>query len=162
VPLTPLGDGRWAATVELLDDGQPHNWEWGVVADTPNGKGEWAVMGEGNLKFNLDDKTKQLSYSPTTYDQMGAHKVGDNDISFKYWAPDAQYVSDKVSDEFGRTKLIPMKRDAEGNWSAQVRGGWSSMAGKTYSYQLIDSSGKTVERADPYARVMQGEQTGVG
>ncbi|MEW6735399.1 MAG: alpha-amylase family glycosyl hydrolase [Acidobacteriota bacterium] len=162
IPMRDIGEGKWMASVELLDDGQPHNWEWGVIADGPAGKGQWALMGEGNLKFNLTENTKQITYTPTTFHQMGAHKIGKTDISFKFWAPNAQHVNVKVFDEFGRTKLIPMKRDIEGNWTVKVRGGWKSMAGKAYSYQLIDSEGKTVERSDPYARVMQGEQRGIG
>jgi maltooligosyltrehalose trehalohydrolase len=162
VAMKSLGNGKWSATIELLDDGQAKNWEWGVVADGPAGKAQWAVMGEGNLKFNLNENTKQVNYAPTTYHEMGSQKVGKNDISFKFWSPNAQHVSVKVFDENGRTKMVPMKKDAEGNWSANVRGGWKSMEGKAYVYQVIDSEGKTVERADPYAFVMQGEQRGIG
>ncbi|MBL8149160.1 MAG: alpha amylase C-terminal domain-containing protein [Blastocatellia bacterium] len=161
VAMTNLGNGKWAVTLDLVDDGLAKNWEWGVVADGPTGKSQWVVMGEGNLKFNLNENTKTVNYAPTTYHEMGSQKHG-NDISFKFWAPNAQQVSVKVFDEFGRTQLIPMKRDSEGNWSAMVKNGWSQMEGKGYVYQLIDSSGATLERTDPYARVMQGEQTGIG
>ena len=51
--MKPVGDGKWQATVELQDDGVPHNWEWGVAVDGPAGKDQWAVMGEGNLKLDL-------------------------------------------------------------------------------------------------------------
>lgn len=161
IQMTSLGNGKWSATVELLDDGQQHNWEWGVVADGPSGKGQWAVMGEGNLKFSLNETTKQVSYAPTTYKEMGAHKNG-NDIGFKFWAPDAKNVSVKVFDQNGRAKLVPMTKDSEGNWSAKVTNGWKTMEGKAYTYQVTDSAGKLVERTDPYARQMQGEQMGVG
>lgn len=161
VAMTNLGNGKWSVTLDLVDDGQQHNWEWGVVADGPAGKGQWAVMGEGNLKFSLGEDTKQVSYSPTTYHEMGAHKAG-NDISFKFWAPNAQDVKVKVFDQNGRAKLIPMTQDSEGNWSAKVAGGWKSMEGKAYTYQVTDSEGKLLERTDPYARQMQGEQVGVG
>ncbi len=161
VAMTHLGNGKWAATVELLDDGSNRSFEWGVVADGPSGKGAWAVMGESNLKFNLNEKTSEVKYSPITYQTMGAQKVGRNDISFKFWAPNAQSVSVKVFDEYGRTRLIPMEKDSEGNFSVKVPGGWSSMKDKAYYYQVVDSKGKTVERPDPYARVMMGEQRGI-
>ncbi|KAF0248871.1 MAG: 1 4-alpha-glucan branching enzyme, partial [bacterium] len=122
---------------------------------------QWAVMGEGNVKFSLNENTKQITYSPTTYHQMGAHKNG-NDISFKFWAPDAKNVNIKVFDQNGRAKLVPMTKDSEGNWSTSVRNGWKTMEGKAYNYQVTDSGGKIVERTDPYARQMQGEQMGVG
>ncbi len=161
VQMTSLGNGKWSATVELVDDGQQHNWEWGVVADGPAGKGQWAVMGEGNLRFSLNENTKQVTYSPTTYHEMGAHKNG-IDINFKFWAPDAKNVNVKVFDQNGRAKLVPMNKDSEGNWTASVRNGWKTMEGKAYNYQVTDSGGKIVERTDPYARQMQGEQMGVG
>jgi maltooligosyltrehalose trehalohydrolase len=162
VPMRQIGNGKWAVTLDLLDRGEPQNWEWGVIADGPAGKGQWAVMGEGNPKFKLDAGTKTVSYTPTTYHEMGAQKTGKNDISFKFWAPNAQHVSVKTIDQNGRVRLIPMKRDAEGNWTAKSRGGWSRLEGKAYVYQVIDSDGKTLERPDPYARVMQGEQQGIG
>lgn len=161
VAMKSLGNGKWAVTLELADDGQQHNWEWGVVADGPSGKGQWAVMGEGNLKFSLNENTKQVNYSPTTYHEMGSHKTG-NDIGFKFWAPDAKNVSVRVFDENGRARLVPMTKDSEGNWSAKVANGWKSMEGKAYTYQVTDSAGKVVQRTDPYARQMQGEQTGIG
>lgn len=161
VAMKPMGDGKWAVTLDLVDDGQLKNWEWGVIADGPTGKGQWAVMGEGNLRFSLNDKTKQVTYAPTTYHTMGAHKTGKNDVSFKLWAPNAQHVSVKVFDNMGRTRVIPMRRDDEGNWSASVKGGWNRMEGQAYVYQIVDSKGKTIERPDPYARVMQGEQRGL-
>lgn len=159
IQMKSLGNGKWAATVELADDGQQHNWEWGVVADSAKGKSQWVVMSEGNLKFNLNENTKQVGYSPTTYQEMGAHKNG-NDISFKFWAPDAKNVNVKVFDESGRARMVPMTRDSEGNWSASVKNGWKSMEGKAYYYQVTDSAGKVVERTDPYARQMMGEQRG--
>lgn len=161
IPMKSLGNGKWAATVELADDGQQHNWEWGVMADGPTGKAQWAVMGEGNPKFSLNENTKQVTYSPTTYHEMGAHKNG-NDISFKFWAPDAKNVNVRVFDQNGRARLVPMTKDSEGNWSANVANGWKTMEGKAYTYQVTDSAGQVVQRTDPYARQMQGEQTGVG
>ena len=67
IPMKPLGDGRWAATVELADDGQARDFQWGVTADGALGKGQWALMGEDNQKFQLGPNTKEQSYSPTIY-----------------------------------------------------------------------------------------------
>jgi 1,4-alpha-glucan branching enzyme len=162
IPMRPLGDGRYAATVELSDDGQPHNWEWGVKADGPYGKGQWAVMGEGNLKFTLGPDTKEQTYAPTTYHVMGAHRVGQEGVSFNFWAPNAQDVKVKVTDQDGNVTRLPMTRGEDGVWSAQDARGWSQVDGKSYVYEVTDSGGQVRERTDPYARVLQGEQRGIG
>ncbi|PTL79775.1 malto-oligosyltrehalose trehalohydrolase [Vitiosangium sp. GDMCC 1.1324] len=158
VAMKPLGDGKWAATVDVLDDGQPHDWEWGVLADGPSGKGKWAVMGEGNLK--LDVKKPTATYAPTTYHEMGARKSG-ADATFKFWAPNAKSVQVKVTDAEGRVQRFAMARDDEGNWSARAKGAWKDLVGKSYVYEVVDSAGATSERPDPYARVMMGEQRGL-
>ncbi len=158
VPMKPLGDGKWAATVEVLDDGQAHDWEWGVLADGPSGKGQWAVMGEGNLKLDLKKPT--ATYAPTTYHEMGARRSG-TDATFKLWAPNAKSVQVKVTDPEGRVQRFPMECDDEGNWSARAKGKWNDLVGKSYVYEVVDSAGVTSERPDPYAREMMGEQRGL-
>ncbi len=158
IPMKPLGDGKWAATVEVLDDGQPHDWEWGVLADGPTGKGVWAVMGEGNLK--LDVKKATSTYAPTTYHEMGSRKSG-TDVTFKFWAGNAKSVQVKVTDPEGKVQRFPMERGEDGNWSAKVKGGWKDLVGKSYVYEVVDSEGVTSDRPDPYAREMMGEQRGL-
>ncbi|MBU8896939.1 alpha amylase C-terminal domain-containing protein [Corallococcus sp. M34] len=158
VPMRSLGHGKYAATVTLADDGLPRNWEWGVTVDGPSGKGQWAVMGEGNLKLDLSKPT--ASYAPTTYHEMGVQRSG-KDASFKLWAPDARDVRVKVTDTQGREQRFPMTRDEGGNWSAQVKGGWASLEGKSYVYEVVDSTGAASDRPDPYAREMMGEQRGL-
>ncbi|MGZ3459549.1 MAG: alpha amylase C-terminal domain-containing protein, partial [Archangium sp.] len=156
--MTPLGDGRWSATVDVLDDGQAHDWEWGVVADGPAGQGQWAVMGEGNLKLDLTKLT--ATYAPTTYHEMGSKRSG-ADASFKFWAPNARRVQVKVTDHQGHVQRFPMERDDEGNWSATLKGRWKDLVGKSYVYEVVDSVGMTSDRPDPYAREMMGEQRGL-
>ncbi|WP_257463515.1 alpha-amylase family glycosyl hydrolase [Archangium lipolyticum] len=158
IPMKPVGDGKWAVTVEVLDDGQPHDWEWGVMADGPAGKSQWAVMSEGNLKLDLKKPTS--TYAPTTYHEMGARRSGE-DATFKFWAPNAKGVRVKVTDAEGRVRRFPMERDEGGNWSARVEGGWKELVGQSYVYEVEDSAGETSERPDPYAREMMGEQRGL-
>nr|WP_216622996.1 alpha-amylase family glycosyl hydrolase [Corallococcus exercitus] len=158
IPMKALGNGKYEATVKVADDGLAHNWEWGVSVDGPSGKDQWAVMGEGNLKLDLSKPT--ASYAPTTYHSMGAQRSG-KDVSFKFWAPDARAVQVKVTDKQGREQRIPMARDEGGNWTAQARGAWDQMEGKAYVYEVVDSTGATSDRPDPYARRMMGEQRGI-
>jgi maltooligosyltrehalose trehalohydrolase len=160
VAMQPIGNGKWAATVELFDDGQPHDWEWGVTADGPSGGAQWAVMGEANLKFQLNADSEEVGYAPTTYHEMGAQQDG-ADLTFKFWAPDARDVQVKLARDDGTFERIPMERAPSGDWTARVSGGWSRNGGRSYVYEVVDSRGKTVDRADPYAREMMGEQRGV-
>ncbi|WP_224367402.1 alpha-amylase family glycosyl hydrolase [Hyalangium versicolor] len=158
VSMRSLGNGKWEATVELQDDGLPRNWEWGVTVDGPSGNDQWGVMGEGNLKLDLSKPT--ASYSPTTYHEMGAQKRGD-DINFKLWAPDARQVTVKVTDQQGQVQRIPLERAENGDWASSVKGGWKQLEGKSYVYEVVDSTGATSDRPDPYAREMMGEQRGI-
>jgi len=157
-PMRPVGNGKWEVQVTLEDDGLPRNWEWGVSVDGPAGNDMWAVMGEGNLKLDLNKP--QASYAPTTYHQMGAQKRGD-DLSFQFWAPDARDVQVKVTDKEGNVQRIPMKRAENGDWAADVKGGFKSLEGKSYVYEVVDSTGVKSDRPDPYAREMMGEQRGI-
>ena len=144
--------------MELLDDGQQHDWEGGVLADGPAGKGQWAVMGEGNLKLDLGKPT--ATYAPTTYHEMGSKRSG-SDATFKLWAPDAKSVQVKVTDAEGKVQRFAMERDEQGTWSAKAKGKWNELVGKSYVYEVVDSTGVTSERPDPYAREMMGEQRGL-
>jgi maltooligosyltrehalose trehalohydrolase len=159
IPMRSLGDGKWEAKVSILDDGQPHDWQWGVVADGPTGKGQWAVMGERNLRFKPDGA--QASYAPTTYHQMGAQRSGSNDLSFKLWAPNAKEVVARVTTDDGKILRVPLTRDGEGNWSGLAANKYQALVGAQYVYEITDSTGARLERPDPYARQMMGEQRGL-
>nr|WP_227027970.1 alpha-amylase family glycosyl hydrolase [Corallococcus soli] len=91
---------------------------------------------------------------------MGAQRSG-QDVSFKFWAPDARAVQVKVTDKQGQQQRIPLTRDEGGNWTAQAKGAWSQLEGKSYVYEVVDSTGATSDRPDPYARRMMGEQRGL-
>jgi 1,4-alpha-glucan branching enzyme len=158
IPMRHLGNGKWEVQVTLEDDGLPRNWEWGVSVDGPSGNDQWAVMGEGNLKLDLSKPA--ANYAPTTYHQMGAQKRGD-DLSFQFWAPDARDVQIKVMDKEGNIQRIPMQRAENGDWSAEVKGGFKALEGKAYVYEVVDSTGVKSDRPDPYAREMMGEQRGI-
>ncbi|SEU10405.1 alpha amylase C-terminal domain-containing protein [Stigmatella erecta] len=158
LPMRSLGNGKWEATVELQDDGLPRNWEWGVTADGPSGDDQWAVMGEGNLKLDLSKPA--ATYTPVTSHLMGAQRRGE-DLSFRFWAPDAHGVQVKVTDPEGTVQRIPLERQEGGDWATDVPGGWKALEGQSYVYEVVDSTGATSERPDPYARQMMGEQRGV-
>lgn len=160
-PMKKLEDGRFAATITIVDEGQ-HDWEWGVMADAPSGKNRWAVFEEGNLKFNPSAENKTFEYSPTNYHKMGSYKEND-DIGFRYWAPNARDVQVKVwDDDPAKAVFYPMEKDpATGHWSSKVENGWKEMDGKNYMFSVVTSEGKKVDRVDPYARVRQGVQRGI-
>ena len=162
VALTKMEDGRYGATITLLDDGQHHDWRWGVLADAPSGKNQWAVFEESSLKFNPKAEDKTFGYSPTNYHKMGAYKDGES-IGFRYWAPNARNVKVKVWDEDPeKAQLIQMEKDDKtGMWSTKVEGGWKQFEGKNYVYNLITSEGKHIDRTDPYTRQLQGVQRGI-
>ncbi len=162
VPMKPLGDGRWQVTLPIADDGLAHDWRWGVIADGPTGQGQWAVMGEDSLPFEVGAKASAApSYAPTTYDRMGAQKLANGDLGFRFWAPDAKAVSVKVTDALGRSKTFTLKGQPDGTWATTVPGGFAKLAGTSYCYQVTTAEGATVNRPDPYAREMQGEQRGL-
>ncbi len=161
VPMHMDKKGRWIATIDLIDDGD-HPWEWGVLADAPRGKQQWAIFEEGNLKFNLKEDNLTFEYAPTTYTRMGAVKGGDN-IHFKFWAPNARDVKVKIwDDKMKKPHYVSLKKDPRtGMWSGEVEGGWKKFEGKLYAYEITTSEGKKVLKNDPYARYLQGPQRGI-
>jgi maltooligosyltrehalose trehalohydrolase len=169
IPMQRQADGRWTATVELVDDGQSRPFEWGVSAVGPSGSRSWAVMGEQNLKFSLGQGATAPSYTPTTDHRMGAQRVGEHGIRVSLWAPNAQAVRLEVTDPEssssrlyeGETFFLQMQRQPDGTWVHEDPQGWAKLEGKSYLYEVTTSDGKTVERKDPYALRTMGEQRGV-
>lgn len=157
------GGGRWTKTVDLASDGAQRDWRWGVVLDTPREKDQWAVMDEESLRLEFSDgaRESQAYYAPTTYHLMGARKQGDDDLVFRVWAPGAQELSVKIMGPDGREHVYPLKADAEKVWSTALPGLWKKSQGSAYVYRIKTSEGNILERADPYARVMQGKQRGL-
>ncbi|MEZ4271904.1 MAG: alpha amylase C-terminal domain-containing protein [Myxococcota bacterium] len=161
-PMHNLGGGKWGITVDLIDDGTKHAWEWGVIADGPAGKGEWAMFDSVNPSFSLNATTQQVSYAPTTYHCLGARRSGTDGLNFSVWTPHAQEVTVKILHDDGHSESLAMQKDARGQWSAFDPLGWTRLKGKPYVYRLKDSTGQWIERPDPYAWSMQGSQRGLG
>jgi maltooligosyltrehalose trehalohydrolase len=176
VPMRQDKDGCWRATVELADDA-PHDWQWGVKADGPAGKQQWAIFEESNLHFSLQqpgtpsDEPQVEAYQPSHRTRMGMTHQGE-DLSFRYWAPDASKVQVRIFDPAqapsttsaaaSSSVVAEMVRDARtGMWSTTLPGGWKSLQGKAYAYEVTTTDGQQLERVDPYARNRQGQQRGV-
>ncbi len=159
--MVAVGDGRFQATVELLDDGSARAFSWGVTVDGPSGNNQWAVFGEEPLKLTLDANTSAAIYAPTSYHRLGSHRKPDGDIAFGFWAPNAKNVAVKILNDDGTSTLHPMVRDADAVWTLRLDDGFAALEHKAYVYQLTTPAGVVVERRDPYARAMQGEQRGL-
>lgn len=158
IPMQRMPDGTWQAKVRVIDDGHKHDWEWGVLADTPGKKQHWAVHGTGNLKLNPAQPT--ASYAPTTYHRMGARKGAKGDLNLRLWQPDAQSVVARITKPDGTVERIPLERDGE-EWFARVRGGFAAVVGASYVYEIKDGRGQDRVAADPYAFETMGEQRGI-
>lgn len=155
-------DGTYRAEV-ALDPTHEGEWQWGIKADGPAGKDRWAVLEEDNLRFRLDEETKEVTYRPTNLSLQGATRH-DNDLSFRYWAPNARDVRALVWDpkeSSENSTAIPLIKNANGAWSASVKNGWESANGKVYGYEVVTSDGTQTLAADPYARQRQGPQRGL-
>jgi len=155
VPMKPLGDGRWQVTLPVPEAGSPR---WGVLADGPTGEGQWALMGEAAL---LVPPGPEASHAPTTYHRMGPQRRPDGGVALRFWAPHARAVAVKLVDAQGRARRLPMRGPGDGTWVCALAPGLARLPGLTYRYQVTTSEGARVERPDPYAREMQGEQRGL-
>ncbi|MHB2017968.1 MAG: early set domain-containing protein, partial [Candidatus Xenobia bacterium] len=159
VPMHQDAQGRWVATVPLLDDAE-HPWQWGVTADGPTGKGQWAIFDEGNLDFSLQGPQQQ-TYTPTATHLMGVHQDG-KDATFRFWAPNARTVGVKLWRGQDKPVLVQMAKDpASGMWSTRVPDGWKTWQGASYAYQIQTSDGDTTLHDDPYGLLRQGPQLGI-
>ena len=86
-----------------------------------------------------------------TYEILGCHFV-DNRAIFRVWAPNASAVS-VVGDFNGWNKdENPMFKVTSGIWEAQIEGLKNY---DVYKYAVTDFGGRTVLKADPYARHSQ-------
>lgn len=149
------GDGVYTATVSLQTDTN-RSFEWGVVADTPAGKGRWLPLQDGNLRFSSEQR--EVSYAPITNHQLGVHKRGQDGVSFGAWAPAASALNVEIFDRTGELKAShPMQKGPDGNFKLELPSGWSELEGLGYRY--ADSNGNAY--SDPRARFLQGQQRGV-
>ena len=158
IPMRYMGDGRWSATVRLVDDGSARPWEWGVIADTPGKKGAWVVHAGKNLRF--DPGLGLAAYSPTTYHGMGARKTREGDLMFRVWLPQASEATVRVTGRDGQVTRYPLKQIGE-DWVATVAGGFERHVGSSYMYEIVDSKGARRAVPDPYALEVAGEQLGL-
>jgi maltooligosyltrehalose trehalohydrolase len=162
VAMTKGENGVWSASIDLLDEGQ-HKWEWGVLADAPAGKKQWAIFEEGNLPVDMKSDNPVNEYSPTTYHKMGATR-NENDANFRFWAPGAENVKVRIWDEdFDKPQYIQMEKDPKTNmWSTTARNSWDKLNGKCYAYEVETREGQTQVKADPYSRYLMDSQKGLG
>ncbi len=156
IPMRPIGDGKWAVTVRLVDDGA-HPWEYGIIADTPAKKSAWVVHAGKNLAF--DPAAGSVTYSPTTYHTMGARKGARGELGFKVWLPHAREVSVRITSRGGAVTRVPLKRTGD-DWVGSIPS-FKSHVGSSYMYELVDSRGEKRVVADPYALEVTGEQLGL-
>ncbi len=157
VPMRYEGNGRWSATVRLVDDGA-HHWEWGVIADTPAKKNAWVVHAGKNLRF--DPSLGLAAYSPTTYHAMGARKTAEGDLAFRVWLPHAREATVRVTGRDGTITRYPLERRGD-DWATRVVGGFARHVGSSYMYEIVDSKGERRAVPDPYALEVTGEQLGL-
>lgn len=159
-PMWKDDKGLWHATVTVVDDAQ-HPWQWGVRADAPTGKQQWAIFDDQNPTFQPQGPQAHPLYEVSRLHSMGVTHQG-NDLSFKYWAPDAQNVGVRMwGDDPSKFQMVPMQQDGSGHWQAAVPGGWAALKGQNYAYQVQTAQGQTVLRSDPYGRVRQGQQRSI-
>lgn len=91
--------------------------------------------------FNKGDNFRSWEF-------FGAHKVGEEKYVFRLWAPHAQTVA-IVGDFNGwEPRTDYMAQIADGIWEATLEG---VKPYDCYKYSILTRSGKTVEKADPYA-----------
>jgi maltooligosyltrehalose trehalohydrolase len=154
-----MPDGTFRVDVPL-DPAHSGDWQYGLMADGPSGDDKWAVLEESNPTFRLSEETDEVVYRPTNIRQSGVNRHGD-DVSFSYWAPNAQQVSAVLSPDSQDTQRVPLTRNERGSWGAKIDGAWSAVDGKSYAFEVKDSQGQVALRVDPYARQRMGPQRGV-
>jgi maltooligosyltrehalose trehalohydrolase len=157
IPMRYAGNGRWTATVRLVDDAA-HSWEWGVYADTPAKKNAWVVHAGKNLTF--DPASGSAAYAPTTYHLMGARKGEAGELAFRVWLPQAHEVTVRITSRDGKVTRFPLQRTGD-DWSVSLAGAFSRFVGASYMYEITDSRGESRVIPDPYAFEVTGEQFGL-
>ena len=160
IAMKKMQDGTFLAEVPL-DSSHSGPWQWGIMADGPAGEDRWAILDEETPSFHLESDTETVSYSPTTRNKNGALRQGD-DVTFRYWAPDARQVEAAVwSPRTEETEKIPLTKTEGGYWEARADDAWPRFDGKLYAYDVTTKEGAQTRRADPYARQRMGPQRGV-
>jgi maltooligosyltrehalose trehalohydrolase len=157
-----MEDGTFQAEVFLDSSSHQGPWQWGVLADGPAGADRWAITQEENPQFSLSPETKEVVYRPTSLQQNGAVRKGD-DLRFRYWAPHAKNVDAVLWSQDKKTELaVALERTPDGHWEGGLKDGWAVNEGKIYAYRVTDSKGESRLMVDPYARQRMGPQRGIG
>ena len=82
------------------------------------------------------------------YEFLGSHRISENEVVFRVWAPNAQKVS--VAGDFNSwsSSANPMKRiNKEGIWETVIKG---IKQYDTYKYCVTAKDGRRLMKADPY------------
>ena len=82
------------------------------------------------------------------YEFLGSHRISENEVVFRVWAPNAQKVS--VAGDFNSwsSSANPMKRiNKEGIWETVIKG---IKQYDTYKYCVTAKDGRQLMKADPY------------
>ena len=112
-----------------------------------------------SLASTLDEQAMSLFSEGAlahAYQHLGAHWQSQNNTSgvrFTVWAPNAQCVS--VIGDFNHwnaTRHLMRKHPSSGVWEIFI---CNAQAGQGYKFSLLSQDGQRLEKADPFAFVMQ-------
>ena len=121
-------------------------------------KGYTIKFRDAELKITLPDyfSSKEFEDEFTyTGDDLGVTINGDNDASFRVWAPTAEKVELNFYNEGvgGTAEVVQMNKDVNGTWVARVTSLDSgNVIGKYYTYTAYFGSTVNKDIVDPYAR----------
>ena len=108
------------------------------------------------MTLNNETDAPHLFHEGTNYhayNYMGAHIEKNDCVSFRVWAPNAERVY-LVGDFNGWTNSCPMKKITEdGIWEISLSSN-SACQRSLYKYKIITPDGKSLYRADPYAKCL--------
>ena len=156
-----MDDGTFQTDVSLDPSSHRGPWQWGVLADGPAGPDRWAITTEENPQFSLTPATREVVFRPTSLQQNGAVKKGE-DLRFRYWAPHAQSVDAVLWSKSEKAEQsVPLEKTPGGHWEGGLENGWATNLGKIYAYRVTDSRGESRLRVDPYTRQRMGPQRGI-
>ena len=106
------------------------------------------------MKNKLNDSYRVPVYlfhegsNARAYEFLGSHRISENEVVFRVWAPNAQKVS--VAGDFNSwsSSANPMKRiNKEGIWETVIKG---IKQYDTYKYCVTAKDGRQLMKADPY------------
>lgn len=147
-------DGSYRATVTLRAASK-QLFSWGVK----DAQGRWMLF-EHEAPVFLPAKTTQQVFRLGHRHWLGLHRVNPDGFRARVWAPRAASVEFVVG-YGGAEQAIAMGREGE-HWFVKGDRGWKAWVGLPYGYRITTTDGQKVLRADPYSRVRQGPQRGVG